>query len=139
MILLDTNVISELMKPRPSQAVLDWFAAQGTQRLVLSVITVAELRYGVACLPQGRRRRALDEAVTGMLDEDFEGAILPFDLAAAEAYGMMAAQARQAGRTPGQSDLMIAATALVHAASVATRNLRDFDGAGIDLYNPFED
>lgn len=138
MILLDTNVISELMRPAPAPGVLAWFDRLGTTPLALSVITVAELRYGLACLPGSRRRAALEAALDAMLAEDFADRVLPFGMAAAEAYGELAARHRQAGRTVGQSDLMIAAIALVAGAALATRNVKDFALTGVEILDPWE-
>ena len=137
MILLDTNVVSELMRSEPAPRLLDWFAALLDETLALTAVTAAELRYGVLILPDGSRRRQLDRAVTAMLAEDFSGLILPFDAAAAEAYGLLAARYRRLGLRPGQSDTMIAAIALSRGAAVATRNLRDFAESGLVLHDPF--
>jgi len=138
-ILLDTNVISELVRPDPAPAVLRWFDRLGAEPLALSAVTVAELSYGLCALPEGKRRRALERAVRGMLEDEFAGRILPFDAAAAEIYGLLAARHRQVGRAVGQSDLMIAATALVADAVLATRNGKDFALTGVTLVDPFTD
>lgn len=137
MILLDTNVVSELMRPAPAPQVLAWFDAQGRVPLALSAVTVAEVRFGVARLPEGRRKSALEAALTQVCDVTFAGAVLPFDRAAAEVYGLLAARMQAMGRQPGQADLMIAAIAAVAGAAVATRNTRDFEGCGVTLHDPF--
>ncbi|ABV95920.1 plasmid stabilization protein, PilT domain protein (plasmid) [Dinoroseobacter shibae DFL 12 = DSM 16493] len=137
MIILDTNVVSELMRPAPSEAVLAWFRDTPPEPLALTAVTVAELRYGIAALPEGRRKAGLAAAVTEMLTRDFPGLVLPFDQAAAEVYGAFAARHRGAGRSPGQADVMIAAIAGAHGAGVATRNLRDFEGLDLRLMDPF--
>lgn len=137
MIILDTNVVSELMKPAPSDALMRWFQDTPPEPLALTAITVAELRYGIAMLPEGKRKAGLDQAVTEMLAQDFPGLVLPFDQAAAEHYGPLAAQHRAAGRNPGQADVMIAAIATAQGAGIATRNLKDFEGFDLRLLNPF--
>lgn len=137
MILLDTNVVSELMRAAPAPEVLAWFRTAPPEPLALSAITAAELRYGIACLPKGRRKSALDATVTDMLDAEFAGLVLPFGRAEAEVYGELAARHRRAGRTVGQPDLMIAATALVREAGLATRNIRDFAATGLVLHDLF--
>ena len=137
MIVLDTNVVSELMRPDPSSKVVDWVAAQAIPRLFLSTVSEAELRYGVEILPAGERRtRWLDE-VEGMLSEDFAGRILPFDRAAAQAYAVIAAARRTAGRPINHADCQIAAIARCRGASVATRDVADFDGVGIEVIDPW--
>lgn len=137
MIILDTNVVSELMRAAPSEAVLAWFRDTPPEPLAITAVTVAELRYGIAVLPEGRRKAGLAAAVTEMLAQDFPGLVLPFDRAAAEVYGTFAAQHRAAGRAPGQADVMIAAIAERHGAGIATRNLKDFAGLGLRLMDPF--
>lgn len=137
MLILDTNVVSELMKPAPSDALLLWFQDTPPEPLALTSVTVAELRYGIAVLPEGKRKARLGQAVTDMLAQEFPGLVLPFDQAAAEQYGALAAMHRAAGHNPGQADVMIAAIAAAHGAGVATRNLKDFEGLGLRLLNPF--
>ncbi len=139
MIVLDTNVVSELMRPDPSSNVVDWVARQVVPRLYLSTISEAELRYGVEILPAGERRTRLLDEVEGMLSEDFAGRILPFDSAAAHAYAVIAAARRAAGRPINHADCQIAAIARCRGASVATRDVADFEGSGIDLIDPWAD
>ena len=138
MIILDTNIVSELMRPNPSSNVVAWVAGQATPNLYLSTVTEAELLYGVEILPVGSRRDRLLIEVEGMLQEDFEGRILPFDSAAAQAYAVIAATRRAAGRPINHADCQIAAIALSREASVATRDVDDFEGAGIEVINPWE-
>ena len=107
MILLDTNVLSELMRPVPDPAVERWLAAQPDASLFISAITEAELRYGAALLPSGKRRSALTAEIDGMLEEDFDSRILPFDRLAAQAFAVIAADRRQAGRPISQADAQI--------------------------------
>lgn len=135
--LLDTNVVSELMRPEPDRRVLEWFAGKDPSCLFLTAVTEAELRTGVACLPRGRRRAALAAAVDAMIEEDFADRILPFDGSAARAYATIAAARRAAGRPIAGADCQIAAIALVHGAAVVTRNRGDFEGCGVPLIDPW--
>ncbi len=137
MIVLDTNVLSELMKPRPSPAVLTWIATTEGELLTTTAITEAELRYGVAALPAGRRRTALSADIDGLLDEELGGRILAFDRPAAARYAEFAAALSRRGRRSGMADLMIAAIADVHGARIATRNVRHFAGLEVDVVDPF--
>jgi hypothetical protein len=139
MILLDTNVVSELMRSAPAQTVLDWFAVHNAADLFISAVTEAELRTGVAILPEGQRRDRLQSAIDAMIDQDFSGRVLPFDSAAAKAYAEIAALRRAAGRPIAEADCQIAAIARATDAPVATRNVKDFDGCGIQLINPWND
>lgn len=137
MILLDTNILSELMRPTPQKGVEQWLADQPDASVFISAITEAELRYGVALLPAGKRRSALAGVIEDMLGEDFTGRILPFDSAAAVAFAEIAATRRQAGRPIAQADAQIAAIARSRGAALATRNVPDFEGCGIDVVNPW--
>ena len=137
MIVLDTNVVSELLRPAPAQLVEAWLAAQDGATIYFTAVGEAELRHGVAILPAGRRRTALAEAIENMLDEDFRDRILPFDRAAAQAYAAIAAARRAAGRPISQFDCQIAAIARAHEAAVATRNIGDYEGCGIDVIDPW--
>ncbi|HVY15295.1 MAG TPA: type II toxin-antitoxin system VapC family toxin [Rhodopila sp.] len=138
MILIDTNVISELMRPEPAQAVLDWFARHEPAELFFSAMGEAELRTGVAILPAGRRRDRLAASIDFMIDQDFDGRVLPFDSAAAKAYAAIAASRRAAGRPIAEVDCQIAAIARVRGAALATRNVRDFNNCGIEIVNPWK-
>lgn len=137
MILIDTNVISELMRPQPAPAVLDWFAAQDAARLFLSAVSEAELRAGAAFLPPGRRRDGLTAAIDAVIGVDFAGRLLAFDSAAAKAYAIVAAARRAAGRPIAEADCQIAAIARAHDAQVATRNVGDFAGCGVGIVDPW--
>lgn len=139
MILIDTNVISELMRTEPARIVLDWFGRHASTDLFISAITEAELRTGVAILPEGQRRDRLQQALDAMVDQDFQSRVLPFDSPAAKAYAEITAQRRAAGRPIAEADCQIAAIARANGALVATRNLKDFDGCGIRLINPWND
>ena len=138
MIILDTNVVSELMRPNPNSNVVDWVAGQATLDLHLSTVSEAELLYGIEILPPGGRRDRLLAEVEGMLREDFDGRILPFDSAAARAYAVIAAARRAAGRPINHADCQIAAIARCRDASVATRDVDDFEETGIEVINPWE-
>ncbi|QRZ15620.1 type II toxin-antitoxin system VapC family toxin [Paracoccus methylovorus] len=139
MILLDTNVISELMRTEPARIVLDWFGQHNSADLFISAVTEAELRTGVAILPEGQRRDRLQLALDAMIDQDFQARVLPFDSPAAKAYADITAQRRAAGRPIAEADCQIAAIARAMGAPVATRNVKDFDGCGIRLINPWND
>ena len=137
MILLDTNILSELMRAAPEAAVEQWLADQPAVSVFISAITEAELRYGLALLPPGKRRSALAVEIENMLREDFSGRILPFDSPAAIAFAEIAAERRQAGRPISQADAQIAAIARSRGAALATRNALDFEGCGIEIVNPW--
>ncbi len=137
MILLDTNVVSELMRPCSDAAVVDWVGAQAGQNLYLSTISEAELLYGIAILPPGQRRTRLEEEVKRMLAEDFAGRILPFDRTAAQAYAVVAASRRAARHPIHHADCQIASIAFCMGAAVATRNVDDFAHCGIEVVNPW--
>lgn len=139
MILIDTNVVSELMRAEPAQSVLDWFGQHDAADLFISAVTEAELRTGVACLPEGQRRDRLQLAIDVMIDQDFRARVLPFDTFAARPYAQIAAQRRAAGRPISEADCQIAAVARVNEATVATRNIRDFEGCGVAVINPWGD
>lgn len=138
MIVLDTNIISELMKPVPNANVEKWLTNQTASALFTTAITEAELRYAVAALPQGRRRRLLAAAIDAMLAEDFADRILPFDSAAAVSYAEIAAARRASGHPSSQFDAQIAAMAKSRGAALATRNTTDFQGCGIRVIDPWD-
>ena len=137
MIILDTNVISELLRPAPEPKVEHWLSAQDGLNIYLTSISEAELRYGLAVMGNGKRRAALVDAVDRILREDLAGRILPFDSDAAQSYATIAAARRAAGRPIAQADCQIASIAHSRGASVATRNTPDFEGCEIDLMNPW--
>ena len=137
MIILDTNVVSELMRPAPDPAVEAWVGGREAATLFFTALSEAELHYGVAIMPAGRRRDAIDAAIGSMLHDDFAGRILPFDSEAARAYAEIAAARRAAGRPISQVDGQIAAIARSRDMAVATRNTRDFADTGIDVIDPW--
>jgi predicted nucleic acid-binding protein len=138
MIILDTNVLSELMKPEPAGQVVGWMAAQPAASLYTTSITQAEILHGLMLLPPGRRRRALEAAATSMFSEDFGGRILGFGTDAAPQYARIASDRRRAGRPISHFDAQIAAIARSTGAAIATRNTADFDGAGVTLVDPWK-
>jgi predicted nucleic acid-binding protein len=136
-IVLDTNVLSEALKPLPSLTVLHWLGAQEPSSVFTTTITQAEVLYGIETLPPGKRRVRLLAAVEQLFAAEFEGRILPFDEDAARAFAGIAAARNAVGRPISQFDAMIAAIARSHRAAVATRNTADFQHCGIDVINPW--
>ena len=137
MILVDTNVISETLRQQPDPAVVRWMDAQSIETLYLSAVTVAELRYGIAVLPEGRRRQVLHNGLEQSVLPLFEGRILPFDGAAAESYAELMAAARRRGRGVSAADGYIAATAHAAGLMVATRDTSPFEAVGLAVVNPW--
>lgn len=135
--LLDTNVISELVKASPAGSVLAWLRRQTPDELFLSAMTIGEIVRGVERLPAGRQRRALARWVERDLTDEFEGRVLPFDYEAAVLWGRLMGAADRAGRPRSAADGQIAATARRYGLTLATRNVRDFAGMGVDLINPW--
>ena len=137
MILLDTNVLSELMRSKPAPQVLEWVDAQPTGDLVITSITVAEILYGIARMPDGKRKQGLLDVASVMFDEDFAGNILPFDADAAVHYAEIAAETEAKGRVVDMADAQIAAIGRLHDAVIATRNIRHFETLGVALVDPW--
>ena len=137
-ILLDTNVLSDLMRPQPDQMVMDWFAGHTGDQFYVSAITTAEILLGIALLPAGKRRDALTAAAGAMFSQDFAGRCLPFDATAAARYTAVVSCRRSAGYATTTEDAQIAAIALAHGYPLATRNTEDFQHInGLTLYNPW--
>ena len=136
-VVIDTNVVSELMRLTPEPAVMTWFSAQDSAELYLTAVSEAELRAGAAVLPAGRRRERLAAEVDAVVREDFAGRVLPFDSAAARAYAAIAASRRSMGRPILEADCQIAAIARARDAAVATRNGADFEHCGIAVIDPW--
>ncbi len=134
---LDTNVVSDLMRPEPNAAVLAWLNGQPADTLWLNSVVVSELLYGVARLPDGKRRAQLALAVQAMLAEDFAGRVLSFDLEAAVVYADLVAMRERQGQPIDVADAQIAAICLAHGATLATRNTKHFEGVGLTLMNPW--
>jgi predicted nucleic acid-binding protein len=137
-ILLDTNVVLELMRSKPDSAVLAWVGAQTRSSFFLCAVTQAEILYGIALLPRGKRSQAMAQSAAVFWAE-FEGRILPFDSEAAAAYADISAQRRASGQQIDMADAQIAAVAQSQRLTLATRNVRDFGSCGIQLINPFDD
>ncbi|WP_434986877.1 type II toxin-antitoxin system VapC family toxin [Vreelandella zhaodongensis] len=138
MIVLDTNVISEPLRQAPENRVTEWIDAQALETLYLSAITVAELRFGLASLPSGKRRDRLQASLEKQVLPLFAGRVLPFDMSASHAYSDLMAKARAAGLAIGTADGYIAATAAANGMMVATRDVNPFKAAGLDVINPWE-
>lgn len=139
MIVLDTNVLSEILRSAPHPRVIEWFRAQRRAALFTTTITRAEILYGVGLLADGTRKQALSAAVQAIFEEDFAGRLLTFDSDAADVYAAIAVSRRSAGKQISQFDAMIAAVARATGATLATRNVRDFVGCGIAVIDPWTD
>jgi predicted nucleic acid-binding protein len=137
MFVLDTNILSAMMSLRPSAEVAAWVDGQPEELLFTTSISQAEILSGLAIMPDGRRRRALEVAAAAMFSEDFEGRVLPFDMEAAAAYADIFAARRRGGRPAATLDLMIASVAHSHGASVVTRDTGGFEDCGLALINPW--
>jgi len=138
MVILDTNVISEVLRPSPATTVGDWMRGQTATALFTTAVCEAELFLGAALLPQGRRRKELEQSIAAIFQRLFVGRVLPFDRVAASAYAEIGAERRRLGRPIGTLDAQIAAIARAHGAAVATRNLADFTDCGINVVDPWQ-
>lgn len=137
MLLLDINVVSEIMKAAPAPEVMAWVDGMPGASLFVSAVSQAEILYGIALLPAGQRRSGLARAAAVAFATHFRGRVLPFDSSAAEAYAELAAARRDAGRPIAQFDAQIAAIARSRGATLATRNVADFEGCGVEVVNPW--
>lgn len=137
MILLDTNVLSALMRRKSDPVVVAWLDSQPPESIWTTAITVFEIRFGIEILSSGRQRRSLENAFAQALERDFDGRVLPFDQPAAQAAGAIAAERRRAGRTVEIRDVQIAGIAAARKAMLATRNTRHFEEVGINVINPW--
>lgn len=135
--LLDTNVLSELLRAQPDPGVVAWIASQPSNSLFVSAITQAEMLLGARLLPAGKRRQQLEQAFEAMFREDFGGRILAFDSGCAAHFAAIVAGRRRAGTPVSQFDGQIAAIALSHRLGLATRNVSDFEGCGLAVTNPW--
>jgi predicted nucleic acid-binding protein len=137
MIILDTNVISEPLRATGDPAVLSWLDQQDVETLYLTAITVGELRFGIAALPSGKKRHRLEDEFEQHILSLFEGRVLPFDEAVTTAYAGIRAKARSTGKAIGVADAFIAAIAVHHGFTIATRDVSPFKFAGIPVINPW--
>ncbi len=137
MIILDTNIISEMMKTSPSRNIISWLDSQDATKLYITTITIAEISYGLNVLPQGNKRSLLAEAFSKTILAAFEHRILPFDESAAYLYGKIMADRKLKGRPVSIADGQISAIAHSYGWVIATRNFKDFVDCGINIINPF--
>ena len=137
MLIVDTNVISELMRPAPTGSVAQWFEQQPLEQLAITAVTVGEILYGLDLLPDGRRKADLAGRFATVLQRAFSGYVLPFDDAAAAVYARIRGDRNRAGRPISINDAMIAAIARTQSGTVATRNVADFEQCGIAIVNPW--
>jgi toxin FitB len=136
--LLDTNIVSEWMKPGPSPKVAAWLDAVDEDRTFLSVISIAEIRQGIELMDRGRRRAELEGWLRDVLPDRFAGRLLPVDQEVAERWAMITVASRRAGIVLGIMDAFLAATAEAHGLTIVTRNVRDFAALGLPLLNPWD-
>jgi toxin FitB len=136
-LLLDTNVLSEVTKPRPEGRVLEWLDGLDEDRCFISVVSIAEIRRGVSLMDNGRKRDALVEWLASDLPQRFEHRVIPVEERVALAWGDLMGDAKRNGRGMSSMDGLIAATAIAHNLTLATRNIRDFEGFRIDLIDPW--
>jgi hypothetical protein len=137
MYVLDTNVISELMRASPHRRVAAWVATRPASSLFTTTVSMAEILFGTAILPPGKRQRAIEAAAEQMFAEDFEARVLPFDTEAARTFGRLAAARRRIGRPIAQADAQIAAIVVSRGATLATRNTADFTDTGAAVIDPW--
>lgn len=136
MIILDTNVVTELMRPEPAPQVANWVRDRDRRELRTTVVTLAEVRYGIARFPEGRRKQALLTAADEIFSA-FEDQVLPLDTAAVDCYAVIASSRERAGRPAGGFDALIAAICRSQGAALATRNVTDFEGTGVEVVDPW--
>lgn len=139
MTILDTNVLSAIMRTKPEAVVVEWLDRQPSDSLWLSSITVFETRFGLALLPKGRRRSGLERAFESVLTEDLANRVLDFDSVAAATAAQLAADRQRAGRVVDLRDTLIAGIALARRATIATRNTKHFEGLGVPVINPWDE
>lgn len=138
MIVVDTNVISEVMRPKPSPSVLNWLNTQESRQLFITTVTLAEIGYGLRILPEGQRRWQLHSCFEQFIAEAFEERVLDFTASAAESYAEIMGHRKEIGRPMSLPDGQIASIAHAHGFAVASRNIKDFEDCGLELLNPFE-
>jgi toxin FitB len=139
MIVLDTNVLSEVLRPAPEPRVVDWLNDQPRTSLFTTTITRGEILYGIRLLPAGKRRDGLWDAATKIFDIDFAGQVLTFDNAAADEFAQISASRRAAGHPITQFDALISGITRSRGAKLATRNVTDFDACDIEVINPWSE
>jgi predicted nucleic acid-binding protein len=139
MIVLDTNVLSEALRPSPSDVVLHWLAAQEPMSVFITTITQAEVLYGVEVMPAGKRRTRLYAAIEKVFSDDFDARILPFDEQSARTFAAIVSGREAIGRPISQFDAMIAAIARSRSAAIATRNIRNFEHCKVRMINPWDE
>ncbi len=139
MIILDTNILSEMMRPQPNQQVIQWLNQQPSTELFISSISIAEIEYGLYIMPQGKRKQQLQVRFNQFIERAFQYRVVNFDDKAAKIYGKVMGEGRRNGHPMSVPDGQIAAMALSHQAMIATRNTKDFDTCGAVLINPFID
>ena len=137
MLILDTNLVSELMRVRPEPGVLAWIAAQPMSDMAITVVSMMEIRFGINLLPEGKRRIELDRRFSQLLAQGFEDRVLAFDRSAADACAGIRATRQRTGRPVSTEDAMIAGIAKAHGATVATRDEEGFGGCGVPIINPW--
>lgn len=137
MIVLDTNVISELMRSEPSQGVVEWLDAQAVDQIAITAVTVGELLYGVARLPDGKRKQRLQHLAMTLITDDFAESVLAYDGPAAQIYSVLVSRSEAKGRAVSIADAQIAAICIEHQAVLATRNCKDFEHLGVQMINPW--
>ena len=138
MIVLDTNVLSETLRPKPSTRVLEWLRSRPSAALFTTSISEAEIHLGVELLPAGRRRSALESAIAQIFEADMSGRVLPFESAAAREFAVLVADRRRGGKPMSQADAQIAAIVRSRGAALATRNVADFSAAGFEIVDPWQ-
>lgn len=139
MIVLDTNVLSEILRPVPERRVVEWLSEHPRASVFTTTITRGEILYGIQVLPAGKRRNALWNAAMQIFDVDLDGQVLSFDSTAADSYAQVSAARRAAGRPIAQFDAQIAGITLSRGAQLATRNVKDFDACGLEVINPWDE
>ena len=137
-VLLDTNVLSELLRAQPDSKVLSWMASQPADAFFVSAVTQAEMMLGARLLPKGLRRKALEQTLEAMFLEAFVGRTLPFDSSCTASYAELVATRRASAKPISQFDVQIAAIAVSHRLGLATRNVSDFDNCGLTVTNPWD-
>jgi toxin FitB len=137
MLILDTNVLSELLKPNPDTQVVAWIENQPRQQLFTTVVSRAEIMYGIQLLPKSQRRQKLAEAAKAIFDEELADHVLPFESLAADRFALIAAKRKMEGKPISQFDAIIVSIAAAHSARLATRNVHDFESCGVSIENPW--